>query len=114
LNYVDDRLLAMTTTGVLQQIDPNDGKVIASWQLATPDKQVPGVGVQIVADGTGNGVWVNQVSTELTHLDLVRGQSRTIKGLPYQPEVSPYVHVAADGTMWVSDWKDDLVLRMKS
>jgi hypothetical protein len=70
--------------------------------------------VQIVDDGTGNGVWVNQVSTELTHVDLVTGQTRTIKGLPYQPEVSPYVHVAADGSVWVSDWKDNLVLRMKS
>src|SRR5262249_22290539 len=70
LNYVNGRLLAMTNTGLLQQIDPNNGKVMTSWQLATPDKQVPGVGVQTVDDGTGNGVWVNQVSTEVTHLDL--------------------------------------------
>jgi streptogramin lyase len=113
LNYVNGHLLTMTSTGVLQQIDPNNGNVITSWQLATPYSYEPGV-VQIVDDGTGNGVWVNQVSTELTHLDLVTGQSRTIKGLPYQPEVSPYVHVAADGTMWAADWKDNLVLRMKS
>jgi streptogramin lyase len=113
LNYVSGRLLAMTNAGLLQQIDPNNGNVIASWQLAATDRQAPGEGEQVVDDGTGNGVWVNQVSTELTHLDLVTGQTRTIKGLPYQPEVSPYVHVAADGTVWVSDWKDNLVLRMK-
>jgi DNA-binding beta-propeller fold protein YncE len=128
LEYLNGRLLAMTNTGLLEQIDPNNGTIIASWQLAAPDKQgnippmgdgVPamgwlgGSGVDIFDDGTGNGVWVNQVSTELTHLDLVTGQTHTIKGLPYQPEVNPYVLVAADGTMWVSDWKDSLVFHMK-
>jgi hypothetical protein len=128
IEYINGRLLAMTNGGLLEQIDPDNGTIIASWQLAAPDKQgnnpvtsdgVPtmgwlgGSGVDIFDDGTGNGVLVNQVSTELTHLDLVNGQIRTLKGLPYQPDVNPYVLVATDGTMWVSDWKDSLVFRMK-
>jgi DNA-binding beta-propeller fold protein YncE len=128
IEYLNGRLLAMTDTGLLEQIDPDNGRVIASWQLAAPDKQgnnpltsdgVPamgwlgGSGVDIFDDGTGNGVWVNQVSTELTHLDLVTGQTRTVKGLPYQPDVNPGVLIAADGTMWVTDWKDSLIFHMK-
>jgi hypothetical protein len=113
LAFVSGRLLSIDKTGELRQIDPTTGATIANWQLATPDKQDAGAGVDIFDDGTGSGVWVNQVSTELTHVDLASGQIRTIKGLPYQFEVNPGVLVAADRTMWVSDWDDGLVLRMK-
>jgi hypothetical protein len=65
----------------------------------------------IFDDGTGNGVWVNELPTQLTHVDLTTGQLQTISALPYQPEVNPSVLVA-NGVMWVSDWKDNLVLRM--
>jgi hypothetical protein len=34
------------------------------------------------------------VSSQLTHVDLTTGQIRTITGLPFQPEVNPYVVVS--------------------
>jgi hypothetical protein len=112
LEYINGRLLAMGPDGRLRQVDPSTGKVMTSWQLAWPDKVDDHGGLDVFDDGTGNGVWVNEKSTQLTHLDLTTGQTRTITGLPYQPEANPEV-IVANGTMWLSDWKDDLVLRMK-
>jgi streptogramin lyase len=111
--YVGGRLLALDNVGRLQQIDPTNGNVTATWQLAKPDKYDFTSGVDVFDDGTGNGVWVNPVSTALTHVDLTTGQTRQITGLQFQPEVNQNVLVA-DGTMWVSDWRNDVVLRMKS
>jgi len=112
IEYIHGRLLIIDGSGRLRQIDPARGTVTRSWQLDTPDKQDLNSGVDIFDDGAGNGVWVNQLSTELTHVDFQTGKIRKITGLPPQPEVNPYVLVA-DGAMWVADWKDNLVLRMK-
>jgi hypothetical protein len=112
MEYLNGRLLTLDGTGLLQQVDTKTGKVVGNWQLSTPDKHDSNSNLDIFDDGTGNGVWVNELSTQLTHVDLTTGQIRTITGLPQQPEVNPSVLVA-NGVMWVSDWKDDLVLRMK-
>jgi streptogramin lyase len=110
--YVGGRLLTVDTVGRLQQIDPANGAAMATWQLAKPDKYDFTSGVDVFDDGTGNGVWVNPVSTALTHVDLVTGQTRQITGMQFEPEVNQNVLVA-DGTMWVSDWRYNVVLRMK-
>jgi hypothetical protein len=112
IEYINGRLLAMGPDATLRQVDPATGKVTASWQLPQADKVNDHGGLDIFDDGTGNGVWVNEKSTQLTHLDLTTGQIRAITGLPYQPEANPEV-IVANGTMWVSDWKDAIVLRMK-
>jgi streptogramin lyase len=112
MENINGRLLTLDATGKLSQIDPTRGSVMASWQLPTPDKHDGSSQLDILDDGTGNGVWVNQLSTQMTHIDLITGQIRAITGLPYQPEVNPTL-VTVDGVTWVTDWKDNLVLRLK-